>query len=318
MAQVESLSDDQVRGIKSLASRCQQHDGAEPFNEETLLSLTKIPGPHLVHFLIGSSDHTIGYAQLTLTDGEANAEMAVDPRYRRQGHGRRLMEDLVSSATNNATVLRLWSHGDGESARRVAESEGFRRSRVLFELGIDSQRIHWPRTWPEGAGDWPTGNGPRLSLPDGMRLRAFEPGNDESELVRVNAAAFAAHPEQGQWTFEDVITREQEEWFDSEGVILAEGPDGVVGFHFTKMIPEDGETPVGEIYVLGIDPEVQGSGLGRILTWAGMGHMAARGAKTITLFVDESNEPAVRLYRSQGFETVRTDVQYSRPLSLPA
>ncbi|MFC4335235.1 mycothiol synthase [Salininema proteolyticum] len=314
MALVEALSDDQVRGIRRLAERSLERDGVEALNEQTLLNLDRAPGPGFYHFVLGSGDDVTGYAQMEIADGDAHAEMTVDPDHRREGHGRRLMEDLVTTATGEAEFLRLWAHGDTSAAQKVAESEGFSRDRVLFELGMDASQMDWPESWPEGAGEWPTGSAPAAVLPQGFSLRHFDPGTDEDELVRVNAAAFADHPEQGRWTFEDVITREQEEWFDPEGIILAFQGDALRGFHWTKMVPENGAGIVGEIYVVGIDPPAQGTGLGKVLTLAGMAHMAARGATTLTLFVDESNSRAVRLYRNQGFETVRTDVQYKRPL----
>ncbi len=83
----------------------------------------------------------------------------------------------------------------------------------------------------------------------------------------------------------------------------------MLGFHWTKA--EDG---VGEIYVLGIDPRAQGTGLGKVLTLAGLAHLAARGLRQVDLYVDESNGRAVALYRSQGFDLARSDVQWAKRL----
>jgi mycothiol synthase len=148
---------------------------------------------------------------------------------------------------------------------------------------------------------------PEAAPPAGVRLRTFVPGRDEDAWVRVNARAFAHHPEQGRWTRADLERREREPWFSAAGFFLAERDGALVGFHWTK-VHEDG--PVGEVYVVGVDPDAQGLGLGRVLTVAGLRHLEALGLPAVMLYVDESNTPATALYARLGFAHRSTDAMY--------
>jgi mycothiol synthase len=69
---------------------------------------------------------------------------------------------------------------------------------------------------------------------------------------------------------------------------------------------------VGEIYVLGVDPEAQGGGLGRGLALAGLRHMRDRGVDEAILYVDGNNPAAIRLYHRLGFNRRSLDVMYRR------
>ncbi|WP_324278474.1 GNAT family N-acetyltransferase [Blastococcus brunescens] len=72
------------------------------------------------------------------------------------------------------------------------------------------------------------------------------------------------------------------------------------------------EGPVGEIYVLGIDPDAQGMRLGRALTDLGLAHLRERGLGQVLLYVEEDNEAAVRLYEGRGFTRFAVDVSWRR------
>jgi mycothiol synthase len=307
MPQHASLSGRDIHKIVTLAHRCAQADGIEPFNEQTMLALSRPAVQYRRHFVVPQDDMVIGYAQVEVVGEVASAELAVDPDHRRRGVGRALLREVITSFEADITKFKVWAHGDLPAAAALATSEGLERERVLFKLSRDMDGFEWPSAWPEGApDDWPRGGGPEVTLPEGVSLRTFETGQDDEEWLRVNAAAFAEHPEQGRWTAVELRERQNEAWFDPTGLIVAEDREGMLGFHWTKI--EDG---VGEIYVLGVDPRAQSTGLGKTLTLAGLAHLAARGVDRVDLYVDESNARAVRLYRSRGFELARSDVQWA-------
>jgi mycothiol synthase len=66
------------------------------------------------------------------------------------------------------------------------------------------------------------------------------------------------------------------------------------------------------VYVLGVDPDAAGTGLGTALTLAGLHYMRDLGLTQAMLYVDESNPRAVALYRRLGFALWSTDVAYRR------
>ena len=152
-------------------------------------------------------------------------------------------------------------------------------------------------------------------------MRAFRPGEDDAAWLRLNARAFAGHPEQGNWTERDLSARMKESWFAPDGFLIAEEdrPDGpqMVAFHWTKIHGADsdhthGHEPIGEVYVVGVDPDHQGRGLGRSITLAGLRWLRARGLPQAMLYVEADNGPALAVYRSLGFTHWDTDVMFYR------
>jgi mycothiol synthase len=244
------------------------------------------------HLLAPRDGGVGGYAHLdTAGDqlGNKVAELVVHPAFRRQGIGAR----LLAAVAERAQPLRVWSHLDHPAAVRLAERYGFERVRALHRMGMDFSADEFPE--------------PRL--PDGVRLRAFVPGQDEAAMVAVNARAFAWHPEQGGLTVQDVLDTEKEDWFDPAGFFLAvDQEDKVLGFHWTKVHPDS----TGEVYVVGVDPDAQGGGLGKALTLAGLRHLQGLGLPKVMLYVESDNAPAIAVYAKLGFELLDVGVQYAR------
>lgn len=228
------------------------------------------------------------------------AEAVVTPEHRRRGLGRALVAALTEAARASGGDPWFWSHGDHPAASHLAEESGRRRARELLQLTTD------------GAPTLPA-----ATVPDGVVLRDVRP-DDADAWAAVNNAAFSWHPEQGGQDPADYRRRTGESDFDPRTVVIAERTDDgrVLGFHETKRHAEHPSgLAMGEVHVIGVDPEVHARGLGRALLVEGMSRMIADGAEAIELYVESDNEKALPLYRDVGFSRTVVHVSYEPPES---
>nr|WP_269083626.1 mycothiol synthase [Lentzea aerocolonigenes] len=282
------MTAEQVAEVGRLLEAAESTDGVAPVGEAVRLRMR--PGATGSRHLLARRDGELaGYAHVDMlgdSGGNKIAELAVHPEHRHQGVGEALVKALPEES------LRMWAHGGHPDAEKLAEKLGFRKVRELLRMRL---RVENDLPQPE--------------LPEGITIRAFVPGKDEAAVVYVNHRAFDWHPEQGSMSIEDVRAKEEEPWFDPKGFLLAFNADErLVGFHWTKV-----HTPVlGEVYVVGVDPDAQGGGLGRALTLAGLQHLREQQVKEVMLYVESDNAPAVRVYTKLGFTLWDADVQYAR------
>ncbi|QBJ97276.1 mycothiol synthase [Rhodococcus sp. ABRD24] len=285
--------------VRAVIERAAAQDGTAPISEQAVHALSA--GGAARHLVYVSDGRTVGYAQLEPGHGEhpAMAEVVVDPSARGAGIGGRLVTEVLQVG---GPGTRVWAHGNLPSAVSVAQRLGLTGVRELLQL-------RRPLATPEL---------PDVVVPAGVTLRTYRGPEDDAELLRVNSAAFAWHPEQGAWTQREVDERRAEAWFDPAGLFLAYPAEGdtdrLLGFHWTKVhAPQGGAPALGEVYVVGIDPDAQGRGLGRVLTLAGLHYLRDRGLETVLLYVEGDNTAALHTYERLAFERFHIDVAYAQP-----
>lgn len=304
----DRLADADRAAAAALVQAVAEADGTAPVSEDGRLALAHgRAGSVQFVWRTGGSASVDGYLYLSPAEGpgDRTAELCVAPRSRRHG----IASVLLGAALGETSgMLRVWAHGSLPGTPQLAQKTGFAAVRELrlLELSLTTDE-----GGPRGFEPPPT--------PPGIEVDTFRPGQDEAQWLALNARAFAHHPEQGRWTRRDLDEREAEPWFDPGGFFVARetgaaGRGRMLGFHWTKVQPPGayGPGPVGEVYVLGVDPEASGRGLGRLLTLTGLRHLAQLGLQAAILYVDGDNIRAVRLYESLGFHSRTVDTLYER------
>jgi mycothiol synthase len=257
------------------------------------------PGERLV--LARRGKDLVGCAVLSpARDGSTVLHLVVDPAARTPALASALLRRAVQEAPAAAPV-HLWVMQAGPADDARVRTEGFAPERDLLQMRVG------------------------LPLPDDvvaatrpLVTRPFVPGRDEEPWVETNNRAFAGHPEQGAWSVAQLRERMAAGWVELDGFLVADDPDGpgLIGACWTK-IHRDHNPPMGEIYVIDVDPRHHGRGWGRSLTVAGLVHLAGRGITLGMLYTDASNVAAVALYRSLGFTVDHVDRSYRREAAGP-
>jgi mycothiol synthase len=306
-----TLTAEEQQAVRVLVAAATEFDGVAPVGDQVMRELGHDRTEHLL--VAGSqpgatrdtANKIIGYLNLSPPrDGsDGMAELVVHPRARRRGIGAAMGRAAVAKTGGRN---RFWAHGTLEPARATASALGLVPVRELLQMRRSLRDI--PDSVP--------------AVP-GVHIRTYRGRADDAELLRVNNAAFAHHPEQSGWTDVELAERRSEPWFDPAGLFLAfaasdsDQAGKLLGFHWTKVHLD--QPGLGEVYVIGVDPSAQGRGLGKVLTAVGVDSLARRLAgsaePTVMLYVESDNVAAVRTYQRLGFTTYSVDTAYASATS---
>lgn len=238
-------------------------------------------------FAYGKRDELVGYAELTHGPRGWTVELITAPKTFEKVGPALLKRAQELAAEDGGGNLRLWLSNPATEHDALAAHLGFNRERDLFQMR---------RSLP-------------VDLPWSIETRPFVSGKDEAAWLGVNNSAFRGHPEQGDWDTVALHARQSEPWFDPDGLLLHERGGRLAGFVWTKVHPDE-TPPLGEIYILAIDPSFRGMGLGRKLTLSGLNHLWHKGIERAMLYVDTNNVPAFRIYERLGFQVHHVDREY--------
>ncbi len=264
--------------------------GERPLSDHLWLDLRAGGSPGFVAVTVADGSGLIALAQISAANDSSSLETfaatGVDD-------ARAVIDDVAETAldvfaANGGGRVFWWVDDPSDADRTFADAHGFRPVRRLHEM--------------------------RRSLPldrhAAVATRDFVSGVDDDAWLAVNNRAFAEHGEQGGWTRETLQLRMGESWFDPAGFRIHEVDGRMAAFCWTK-VHADVVPPVGEIYVIAVDPDFHGRGLGKQLTLAGLDSLAARGLTEANLHVDADNTAAVGLYDRLGFIIHRSRQAYA-------
>ena len=295
MGQVEikrQLGEGDIAAVSTLLEAAAAHDGHFALDEHRWLDLVqggREPFAGVVAWEKGR-ERPVGFAQVSFGHESWALEYVIDPECRSatgELDGEVLTGALAVIASEGGGHVHLWVTKPTETTDAIAASVGLERGRDLLQLR---------RPLPVGE-------------PYDLAVRPFVAGRDEEAWLEVNNRAFDSHPEQGGWDLATIKAREAEPWFDPPGFLMYEQEGRLAGFCWTK-VHADHEPPLGEIYVIAVDPDFAGQGLGRRLVLAGLDHLSGKGLRVGMLYVDGTNTPARRLYDHLGFSTDHIDRAY--------
>jgi mycothiol synthase len=288
-----------LAAIRDLHARAVAASGHAELNDAVWRDLESGGRPGSAGVYVVQGDTLVGYAHVAPSDSFSPphwaAGVVVDPDGRREPVVATVLDGVVGhvTAAGGGPVV-LWIVDPTVEDDAAAAAAGFTPSRDLLQM-----RVALPLA-------------DEATFPTGTKVRPFVPGRDEAAWLAVNNRAFRNHPEQGGWVEATLERREQDAWFDPAGFLLAWDAGGLAGFCWTKIHPAgSADAGRGEIFVIGVDPDRQGTGLGRALVLAGLASLAARGVREALLYVDGANTAAIGLYTAVGFTVSRRDRAYS-------
>ena len=253
-------------------------------------------------FVAEGGGDIIGYIDVRaeLDIGRAVLSFLAHPEHRGEVVVMKLIERAVIRARElKARRVHVNVLEGAESVRRLLAKIGFRFIRRFLELRLDLSN-----------GDVPNIN--RIS----PRFRHLKRG-EEDKLVQIQNRSFA-----GTWgfnpnTLEEIVHRIRLPGCSPEDTILACDGEDVIGYCWTRIYAGKYKRPRGNggrIYMLGVNPDYRGKGIGKGVLLAGLSYLKSNGVGIIELTVDSKNKAACTLYRSAGFRIETMSLWYERAL----
>jgi len=253
-------------------------------------------------FIAERSGEIVGYAEIRpeLNIGRAVLRWLVHPMHRRRGLAVKLVDRAISR-TRELDIMTIHANISQDSlmAKRFLTNMGFTFVRRFLELRLDLSETDLPEISKIAP-----------------RCRSLQP-SEEGRLTQLQNRSFT-----GTWgfnpnTIEEIIHRISLPNSSPDDIFLTFDSDKPVGYCWTRIEFWKNKAPgegTGRIYMLGVDPDYRGEGLGRQLLLVGLSYLKSKGLRVGELTVDSENKIAGALYKSVGFKLRTSSLWYEKRL----
>ena len=253
-------------------------------------------------FIGERSGEIAGYAEVKpeLKIERAVLRWLVHPRHRRGELTVRLVDRAVGR-TRELGIMTLHANisQDSFTAKRFLTRMGFTFVRRFLELRLDLTEMVLPEISKIAS-----------------RCRALQP-SEEGRLTQLQNRSFA-----GTWGFnpntvEEIIYRINLPNSSPDDIFLIFDSGKPAGYCWTRIESLKKKAPgegIGRIFMLGVDPDYRGRGLGRQLLLVGLSYLRSKSLRVAVLTVDSENKAARVLYQSVGFEFWKSSLWYEKRL----
>jgi len=251
-------------------------------------------------FIVETAGNIVGYMDVLpeVRIGRVILNCLVHPDHRKQGLASKLLGHAIHRAQElGVIVAHVNIPEDNATAKSVLSKLGFRFIRRFPELRLDISKVRWQDS-KQGV----------------VKYRNLQPG-EEGELAQFQNYSFADTWGYNPNTAEEIIYWTNLSGSSPEDVVLACEGDKIIGYCWTGITCM-GETALGErkgrVFMLGVDPDYRGRGIGNRVLLAGLSRLKSKGLQVVELSVDGENKVARALYQSIGFEIRASTLWYEK------
>lgn len=249
-------------------------------------------------FIVETAGNIVGCLDITLELwlGRVILNCLIHPGHRRRGLATKLLGHALSRAKElSARVAHVSILQDNAAAESALTKLGFKFIRRFRQMRLDITQLQ------------------EEEINQAAQQCRHLQGGEEDKLTEIQNRAFT-----GTWgynpnTVEEITYQLNLSHSSPEDVLLAEDGDRFFGYCWTGITSETTESEIeGRIFMLGVDPDYRGQGIGKRVLLAGLSHLRSKGFSVAELTVASQNKEAYALYQSIGFKVKHSILWYEK------
>lgn len=252
-------------------------------------------------FIAEINRNIVGFMSVTSEPyaGRVILDCLLHPEHRRQGLATKLLDCATLRAGElKAKVAHANVMEDNKVARDVLSRLDFKVVRLFLELRLRLDDSYHPTI-----------------ISDTYSYHQLRNG-EEDKLTRLQNRCFTDTWGYNPNTPEGIVQRLKLSQSSPDDVVLIYDSDKPVGYCWA-IACHDEEAAVEKkwrIYMLGVDPDYRGKGIGRKVLLTGLSHLKNKGIQISELTVDSENKAACSLYYSVGFNIRTRSLWYEKSI----